>query len=243
MLFSFHHLRIAVIAFAVLTALDGDLARGAEDRAPCTEDAMIVFDASGSMSGNGWGYGSETAGMVSRIDKVRATLANILPSVTRHRRVGLITYGPGVWDQCNVHLDLAPEPDSAGRIMAAIKALTPAGKTPLTTAVAQAADVLEFRTKPGLIVLLTDGEETCGGSPCALGKSLSMEAAALTVHVIGLRVKGYTWMGEHSLLETKCLAERNGGLYLTVETEDELRAAFEKTLGCPMVTELQVDAE
>jgi Ca-activated chloride channel family protein len=156
----FHDLRTTIVALAALTALGGSIAQGAEERAPCTEDAMIVFDASGSMSGNGWGYGSETAGMVSRIDKVRATLAKILPSVTRHRRVGLITYGPGVWDQCNVHLDLAPEPNSAGRIMAAINALTPAGKTPLTTAVAQAADVLEFRTKPGLIVLLTDGEET-----------------------------------------------------------------------------------
>ncbi len=137
---------------------------------------MIVFDASGSMSGNGWGYGSETAGMVSRIDKVRASLAKILPSVTRHRRVGLITYGPGVWNQCNVHLDLAPEANSTDRIMAAINALVPAGKTPLTAAVAQAAEVLDFRSKPGLIVLLTDGEETCGGSPCALGKKLSGEA-------------------------------------------------------------------
>jgi Ca-activated chloride channel family protein len=71
------------------------------------------------------------------------------------------------------------------------------------------------------------------------GKTFSSEAASLTVHVIGLRVKGYTWMGEQSLLDVKCLAERNGGLYLTVETEDELRAAFEKTLGCPMVTELR----
>src|SRR5215510_3826513 len=44
-------------------------------RTPCVEDAMIVFGASGSMSGDGWGYGSETAGTVSRIDKVRATLA------------------------------------------------------------------------------------------------------------------------------------------------------------------------
>lgn len=132
-----------------------------------------------------------------------------------------------------MRLGLAPEANSATRIMAAINALTPAGKTPLTAAVAQAADVLDFRAKPGLIVLLTDGEETCGGSPCDLGKELSGEAAALTVHVVGLRVKGYTWMGEQSLLETKCLAERNGGLYLTVETEDELQAAFEKTLGCP----------
>jgi Ca-activated chloride channel family protein len=226
---------------ATIAALYVGIARSIEKPSPCTEDAMIVFDASGSMSGNGWGYGSETAGTVSRIDKVRATLANILPSVTRHRRVGLITYGPGVWDQCNVRFDLKPEANSAERIMSAIKALTPAGKTPLTAAVKEAAEVLDFRAKPALIVLLTDGEETCGGSPCDLGRTLSSEAASLTVHVIGLRVKGYTWMGEQSVLETKCLAERNGGLYLTVETEDELREAFEKTLGCPMVTELQTE--
>jgi Ca-activated chloride channel family protein len=207
-----------------------------EDPSPCTEDAMIVFDASGSMSGNGWGYGSQTAGTVSRIDNVRATLAKILPNVTRIRRVGLITYGPGPWNQCNVHLDLPPTENAARPIMAAVNALVPAGKTPLTEAVARAAEVLDVRAKPGIIVVLTDGEETCGGSPCALGKRLGAEAAQLTVHVIGLRVRGLTWMGEQSMLEAKCLAESNRGLYLPVETEDELRDALEKTLGCPMVT-------
>jgi Ca-activated chloride channel homolog len=61
-------------------------ARAEEERAPCTEDAMLVFDASGSMSGNGWGYGSENPTAVSRIDKVRSALARILPSITRYRR-------------------------------------------------------------------------------------------------------------------------------------------------------------
>ena len=42
---------LAVAAFAALSA---GIAYGAEERSPCTEDAMIVFDASGSMSGNGW---------------------------------------------------------------------------------------------------------------------------------------------------------------------------------------------
>ena len=32
------------------------------------------------------------------------------------------------------------------------------------------------------------------------------------------------------------LAERNGGLYLPVDTQNELMDALEKTLGCPMVT-------
>ena len=224
------------LAAAAVPAFGGRATTGQEEHSPCTEDAMIVFDASGSMSGNGWGYGSETAGVVSRIDKVRSTLAKILPKVTRSRRVGLITYGPGVWNQCNVHLDLPPTEHAAGRIMTAVYALTPAGKTPLTEAVSQAAKVLDFRVQPGLIVVLTDGEETCGGSPCNLGEQLSAEAAKLTIHIISLRVKGYTWMGEQSALEAKCLAERNGGLYLPVETQDELMDALEKTLGCPMVT-------
>jgi Ca-activated chloride channel family protein len=116
--------------------------------------------------------------------------------------------------------------------------LVPAGKTPLTIAVEQAAEVLDYRSRPGIIVLLTDGEETCGGSPCDLGKTLRREAAQLTVHIISLRVKGYTWMGEQSVVEAKCLAEQNRGLYLTVETQDELKEALEKTLGCPMTTRL-----
>jgi Ca-activated chloride channel family protein len=230
--------RFMALALVLGLAFGASAVSGAEERNPCTEDAMIVFDASGSMSGNGWGYGSETAGVVSRIDKVRATLAKILPGVTRFRRVGLISYGPGVWNQCNVKLNLAPTENAAAPILAAIHALSPAGKTPLTAAVAKAAEVLDYRNKPGLIVLVTDGEETCGGSPCALGKELATEAVDLTVHIIGLRVKGYTWTGEQSVVETKCLAERNRGLYLTVDTEDELMEALEKTLGCPMTTEL-----
>ena len=198
---------------------------------------MLVFDASGSMSGNGWGYGSENPTAVSRIDKVRLALGKILPRITRLRRVGLITYGPGPYQQCNVELDLRPAANAAGPILDAVNALTPAGQTPLSEAVAQAAEVLDYCAKPGVIVVLTDGEETCGGKPCELGKELHANALQLTVHVIGLRVKGYTWTGEQSLLDTKCLAEQTGGLYITVDTEEELIDALEKTLGCPMLTQ------
>ena len=128
------------LAFAHIAALASALialnaASAAEpDVRPCTEDAMIVFDASGSMSGDGWGYGSESAGSVPRIDKVRTAMREILPSVTRFRRVGLITYGSGAWNQCSIRLDLKPTPNAADRIMAAIDALRPAGRTPLTGA-------------------------------------------------------------------------------------------------------------
>jgi Ca-activated chloride channel family protein len=204
---------------------------------PCTEDAMVVFDASGSMAGDGWGYGSESAGSVPRIDKVRAALRQILPSVTRFRKVGLITYGSGAWNQCNIDLALKPAPNAAGAIMAVIDALRPAGRTPLTDAVVQAAEVLDFRQKPGVIVVLTDGEETCGGSPCATSHRLHEEANQLTINVIGLRVQNYAWMGDQGILDAKCLAETNGGQYLPVDSLAGLREALERTLGCPMVTQ------
>jgi Ca-activated chloride channel homolog len=225
---------LTVAALTLATSLD---APRAEERTPCSEDAMLAFDASGSMSGNGWGYGSENPTAVSRIDKVRLALAKILPSVTRFRRVGLITYGPGPYNQCNVQLDFAPTEHAAKRVMTAVNALVPAGRTPLTSAVKQAAETLGFREKPGVVVLLTDGEETCGGLPCDLGKELHGEAFGLTIHVIGLRVAGYTWTGEQSIFDVKCLVEKNGGLYITVDTEEALIEALERALGCPMVTQ------
>jgi Ca-activated chloride channel family protein len=226
---------IAALALAALLA--GKTGTGAaedKERGPCTEDAMLVFDASGSMAGNlSQGIGT----IKPRIDEVRVALAKVLPTITRFRRVGLITYGPGPYQQCNVQLVFKPTPDAAGLIMQEVNALNPAGKTPLTAAVERAAEVLDYRTKPGLIVVLTDGEETCGGSPCDLGKQLHAGAVQLTVHVIGFRLKNFSWTGEQSILDAKCLAEQNGGLYIAAEAEQDLIDALEKTLGCPMLSE------
>lgn len=204
---------------------------------PCKDDAMIVFDASGSMAGN---VDQGIATIKPRIDEVRAALSTVLPSATKFRRVGLITFGPGPYNQYNIQLNFAPLPHAAAPIMKAVDALTPAGKTPLTSAVQQAAEVLDYRNKPGVVVVVTDGEETCGRSPCELGDQLHAAALQLTVHVIGYRLENDSWTGEQSVVEAKCLAERNNGLYITAESENDLVAAFEKTLDCPMVSQLPV---
>lgn len=196
---------------------------------------MIVFDASGSMAGNlGQGIMTEKP----RIYEVRKALARVLPEVTRVRKVGLITYGPGPYRQCNVHLDLRPVPNATEPILSVVGGLSPAGKTPLTEAVEQAAEVLQYRSKPGVVVLLTDGEETCNGDPCALGRSLKKDSVNLTVHVIGFQMKNFTWMGETSILDVKCLAQETGGLYISAENEEDLVKAFQQTLGCPMMSTL-----
>jgi Ca-activated chloride channel homolog len=227
----------AILAVAlILTGSVPVRAADDEEHSACNEDAMLVFDASGSMAGN---VNQGIATIIPRIDVVRSALAKVLPAVTRFRKVGLITYGPGPYQQCNVQLALKPEANAADAIMREVDALVPAGKTPLTTAVKQAAEVLDYRNKPGLIVVVTDGEETCGGSPCDLGKQLHDAALQLTVHIIGFRMKDFSWTGEQSILDAKCLAESTGGLYISAEAEEDMSKALEKTLGCPMLSRLE----
>jgi Ca-activated chloride channel family protein len=227
-----HYASPVVLAFVALLA--GSAAAKAADkpRIPCTEDAMIVFDASGSMAGNTvQGLFSD----ITRIDEVRKALAQVLPGATKFRKIGLITYGPGPYGQCNVALDFRPMPNAAEPIMSVVNKLNPAGKTPLVQAVEMAAEVLDYRSNQGVVVLLTDGEETCGGAPCALGKSLKANGR-VTVHVVGYQLKAFRWTGAQSFLDVKCLAEETGGLYITAENRQDLVEAFQKTLGCPMMS-------
>jgi Ca-activated chloride channel homolog len=229
----FPALRPAAFAFLALLAAPA-AGQAEEDARPfCTEDAMIVFDASGSMAGNTvQGLFSD----ITRIDEVRSALAQVLPHAAKYRKIGLITYGPGPYEQCNVQLDFEPMWNATQPIMSVVNKLNPAGKTPLVTAVKVAAAALESKAKPGVIVLLTDGEETCGGAPCELGAAIKASGRKLTVHVVGYQLRAFRWTGAQSFLDVKCLAEETGGLYITAENRQDLVEAFEKTLGCPMMS-------
>ena len=221
---------VRLVALAGLLAGLATPATGAapDDVPDCTKDAMLVFDASGSMTGMGFG---ETS--VRRIEQVRHALAEVLPAVAPVRNLGLIVFGPGAGDVCeNVDLKLPPGPHSAEEIMAEVDGLQPYGQTPLTHAVGAAAEALDVRDRPAVIVLLTDGEETCRGNPCALGQKLRAEGADVTVHVVGymLRMSSEPTGGAYA----RCLAETTGGLFISTETVDELIHALRKTLGCPL---------
>lgn len=224
------HRWLSLAVVAVLTSAAG--AADAKDDEPptCRDDAMIVFDASGSMAGT-----DMNSPPTPRIARVREALAAVLPDIAAARRLGLIDYGPGPYNRCdNIELQMEPTTNAASRILAAVNKLVPAGRTPLTSAVREAAKVLRFPQKPAVVVLLTDGEETCGGDPCGLARALRAQGASLTVHVIGYRSRSA--VEGTGYLQARCLADETGGLYVSVETKDELIAAFQKTLACPIIS-------
>lgn len=224
-------MRLAVSVVAGCSAFFGP--QHAHAKQPCTEDVMIVFDASRSMAASS----GEKSGL-RRIDAVRGALAYVLPQVSKRRNIGLITYGPGRRDACsNVSLELRPSEDAADKIMSRIERLLPDGKTPLATSVRRAAEVLDFRNRPVTIVLLTDGEETCGGSPCALAQALREEGARTTVHVISYQIASA--IGPGGSFESRCLADETGGIYAATDTAQQVIDALQATLACPMVSDVE----
>lgn len=201
----------------------------------CARDAMLVFDGSGSMDEVGHDPTAPT-----RIIDARRALRAAIPDIAPYRRIGLLTYGPGGAHACSgIDLRFAPRPDAGAAVVAGVDALSPGGLTPLAASVAAAAEVLGDE---GIIVLVTDGNETCGGTPCALGAHLAETAPGLTVHVIGFRVvyDPFSWNspeagGYDGKTVAKCLADATGGMFVTTETVTALADALRRTLGCPVI--------
>ena len=121
-----------------------------------------------------------------------------------------------------------------------LEALGPDGGTPIEAAVIRATQALTKSAGPGTVVLVTDGKETCGGSPCALAAELAADGGP-TVHVIGFKVRGqhftFGQSADYDEAETpaRCLADMTGGEYVGAETLDELIAALRQTLGCSLL--------
>lgn len=203
----------------------------------CAKDAMLVFDGSGSMDEISFDTGAAT-----RIEEARLALRDAMPGIAPFRRIGLLIYGPGQNGGCgNLDLRFHPIENAAGPVIAAVDGLRPGGLTPLSAAVLQAAEVLNYRETPAVVVLVTDGNETCGGRPCTLGRQLARDGQDLTVHVIGFRVvvDFFSWNNPEqdptSATVSRCLADETGGLFVSTETVGELVLALQETLGCPLI--------
>jgi len=203
--------------------------------AACARDAMLVFDGSGSMGEVGFDPTAAT-----RIDEARRAVRAAMPDIAPVRRVGLITYGAGGMHACaGIVTHFEPRADAAEAVVDEIDVLVPGGLTPLAGAVAAAAEVLG---EAGIVVLVTDGNETCGGRPCALGARLAAERPGLTVHVIGFRVlyDPFSWnspeaqdLGGETV--AKCLPDATGGVFVSTDTVEDLADALRVTLGCVVI--------
>ncbi|MBZ9698615.1 vWA domain-containing protein [Mesorhizobium sp. CO1-1-9] len=181
---------------------------------------IIILDASGSM----W---AQIDGK-PKLEIARESLRTVLQSVPADDEIGFMAYGHREKGSCDdIQLIVPPQAGSASAISAAADSMKFLGKTPLTAAVKQAAEALKYTEDKATVVLITDGLETCGGDPCALGKELEASGVDFTADVVGFGLTADEGK------QIACLADNTGGKYIQASDEKALQEALVETVAAP----------
>ncbi|MGD9612588.1 MAG: VWA domain-containing protein [Kiritimatiellia bacterium] len=177
-------------------------------------EAMFVLDASGSMQG--------AAGAETKMAAAQAVLAQVVPAVAPEVKIGLAAYGHRRPDDCtDIEILVPPGNEDRAAVLARIAAMQPKGMTPISAAVTQVADLLKGKDAETTVVLVSDGQETCGGDPCAVVKALKAAGVKFVLHVVGFDVT------EADKAQLECIAAAGGGKYFGAADAAALLAALQ----------------
>lgn len=143
----------------------------------------IVLDASGSML--------QRLGNVRRIEIARQALGALAANgVPANTNVALRVFGQGGAGSCASDVVLPLAPLDARAFTAAVGAVKPVdgAKTPIGESLRLAGADLAGVAEPKLIVLVTDGEETCDGDPEAEIAKLRAAGLDVRVNIVGFAI-------------------------------------------------------
>lgn len=206
------------ILLATLTAGLGSALPAAADETPtkASPKVELVLDVSGSMR-------TRDIDGQSRMTAAKQAFNEVLDSVPEQVQLGIRTLGadyPGDDRKvgCKDTKQLYPVgPLDRTEAKTAVATLAPTGWTPIGPALLGAADDLEGGDSTRRIVLISDGEDTCGPlDPCEVARDIAARGIHLVIDTLGLVPN------EKIRKQLTCIAEATGGTYTAVQHTDEL---------------------
>ena len=122
------------------------------------------------------------------------------------------------------------------------RALTARGYTPISLVLEKSAGDLKGETAAGsrVVILVSDGKETCEGDPCAVAKALAAADASLVVHTIGFAVD------VAARYQLQCIARVGRGTYFEAKTTGNLAeklSAAVKTVAIKVPAKIKVTSK
>ncbi|WP_326606734.1 VWA domain-containing protein [Streptomyces sp. NBC_01800] len=206
------------ILLATLTAGLGTALPAAADETPtkASPKVELVLDVSGSMR-------TRDIDGQSRMTAAKQAFNEVLDAVPEQVQLGIRTLGadyPGDDRKvgCKDTKQLYPVgPLDRTEAKTAVATLAPTGWTPIGPALLGAADDLEGGDSTRRIVLISDGEDTCGPlDPCEVARDIAARGIHLVIDTLGLVPNAKIRQ------QLTCIAEATGGTYTAVQHTDEL---------------------
>jgi len=165
---------------------------------------ILILDASSSMN--------TTFGKQSRIDTAKKAVEEIVAELPSEREFGLTVYGNESANSCNSLKTLVDLGDiNRSFVLSQLSKVEAVGSTPIAASIQEVAKTIKNHKKETTIVLISDGEESCGGDPCQVVKQLKSEGYKFTFHGVGVDTN---LQADQQL---SCLAREGGGFYLKAD--------------------------
>jgi Ca-activated chloride channel homolog len=208
-------MKYILLAYSLLVT--GILPVAAQEGGPKAK-MIIILDASGSMT-------EKIEGNRTKIDIAKQVVGDLVRNLDPHIDVGFMVYGHRSKGDCDdIELMVPPEVSDHEAILKCLALIQPKGRTPICGSVEKAAEALRYTEDKASVVIVTDGEETCGGDPCSLGKKLRDTGVDFRTHIVGFGLE----KGEGAGL--KCLASETKGMFLEARDTATLTSALNATV-------------
>ena len=204
---------------------------GVESVLSASRSLVFIMDLSGSMD-------DAVAGGGTRLEAAKAALAQVLTGVPTDgsQEYALTTFGGG----CDVEVPIGFTADAAV-VVDYVAGVVADGDTPLAAALRRGQHLAldEASSDDVLLVLLSDGEETCDGDPVGVARligqgvrakvvaSLGTQAKVISVNAIGFGVEP----GSAADQQIQAIAKEAGGNYFRASETADLAVALGQASG------------
>lgn len=204
-------------------------------------ELALVFDASGSMgysldianvaglpanpgdivSGVLRGLGGAVGGAIAGgLDRARLTKEPTRMTAAKGAAITTVQRAPSdaniglvrIQGSCSANSAGFYAPSQRGLLMAQLGSMSPNGGTPLADGVAKGGQMVDGVNREALMVVISDGAESCGRDPCAEARRLKQAKPYLKINVVDITGTG----------AANCLASITGGRVFTARNAAEV---------------------
>lgn len=178
----------------------------------------LILDASGSMT--------EADAPGPRIDAAKAAAQGLVDAFPDDATLALETYGTGTGSSeaehdtgcTDVRTVIPLGVLNRDQMRSGISGLMASGYTPISLALRTAVNQLPADDSAQAVVLVSDGEDTCGQPPCDEASQAKRTHPNLTISTVGFKTDG------PASEQLRCIADATGGLFVQAANASQLAA-------------------
>jgi von Willebrand factor type A domain len=177
-------------------------------------EVVVIVDGSGSMR-------EPFAGAPSRMAMAKDAISTVVNNLPPPVDVALIDFS-----NCDqVRLDKFYSQPERPSLIREVRSLQPDRGTPLARSIERAGNIVSSDVE-STIVVVSDGEDTCGRDPCAAARAVKAKRPNVTINVIDV-----SGAGGRSVVQ--CIAAATGGKVLTPNSSLDMKNKVQQATRLP----------